>query len=314
MQLSTKTKDKPIVIHIWLFDAFSNLCLANIVEPLRAANRFTNQTLYDWKIFSIAGQTVTSSSGIAIMTQGPIAKAGPCDRLFIVSSYNYEECTDRDIIKLFKSSRSQATEIAGFDTAAWLMAAAGILDDKTATIHWDVTQRFQETFLNVTIYERPFVIDGNIMTCGGAMAAFDLILSLVSRDFGDQLKFDVERLFRFSSLRNLAPSSTDPGRRSLTADAIEIMRAHLENPLPINKICEQLECSPKMLERRFQRRFGMTPGRLYKRLRLSSVREFIETTNISMAEISVRSGYKNASAMSRAFRKEYGYAPSKLRG
>jgi transcriptional regulator GlxA family with amidase domain len=43
-------------ISILLFDRFSNHCLANVLEPLRAANDFSGQRAFDWKIVVLAGQ------------------------------------------------------------------------------------------------------------------------------------------------------------------------------------------------------------------------------------------------------------------
>ena len=40
-----------------------------------------------------------------------------------------------------------------------------------------------------------FVVDGNIITCGGAMAAFDLTLDLIAAHHGEAHRMEVEALF-----------------------------------------------------------------------------------------------------------------------
>ncbi|MGI9523819.1 MAG: hypothetical protein ACR2PG_19480, partial [Hyphomicrobiaceae bacterium] len=44
------TSEAPIPVDILLFDDFSNYCLANLLEPLRAANDLARRQIYDWQI------------------------------------------------------------------------------------------------------------------------------------------------------------------------------------------------------------------------------------------------------------------------
>ncbi len=48
-------------------------------------------------------------------------------------------------------------------------------------------------------------------------------------------------------------------------------------------------------------------------LRLILARRLAQSTRLPMAEIAVRSGYQDASAMARAFRSEFGLTPSQAR-
>lgn len=51
-----------------LFESFSNHCLANAIEPFRAANSIARRPLYSWQHISLDGGTVTSSSGLPVAT------------------------------------------------------------------------------------------------------------------------------------------------------------------------------------------------------------------------------------------------------
>ncbi|MFC6758298.1 helix-turn-helix domain-containing protein [Sulfitobacter porphyrae] len=57
----------------------------------------------------------------------------------------------------------------------------------------------------------------------------------------------------------------------------------------------------------------MTPQQLYKVLRLNMARRLAETTTLPLAEVALRCGYRNASAMTRAFRLQFGISPSQAR-
>ena len=91
------------------------------------------------------------------------------------------------------------------------------------------------------------------------------------------------------------------------------MRAHIEEPLPIAQLARQLGRSQKHLEQQMLARLGAAPQVIYRRIRLERARQLSLDTTISVAEISVRCGYQDASAMTRAFRSEYGTTPQALR-
>ena len=309
MQKTTNCYHAKIV----LFDGFSNLCLANTIEPLRAANNVLGERSFTWDVLTITGDPVQSSSGMTIQPDGKLTTDIPGRRLFLISSYGYDKIFTKKLGEIMRRHVYDGGTMFGMDTGAWLMAEAGLLKGKSATIHWDVLSRFEEQFLSVHVENRPFVHDDKMRTCGGAMAAFDLMLYLIAQDFGAQVRFDVESLFkRPMSLRADVEGEALSGL-ALTRKAIALMRDNLEAPLKVTDLASKLAVHPKQLERAFNREFGMPSGQIYKRLRLNSVRDLVENTDANFSDIAVRSGYKSASAMSRAFTSEYGYTPSQLR-
>ena len=89
MQKWTKQPAEPARIAFLVFDAFSNLCMANCLEPLRAANAVTHSHAFDWRILTLDGAPVETSSGIQIMPHGPLKSLEPCDYLFVHASYDH---------------------------------------------------------------------------------------------------------------------------------------------------------------------------------------------------------------------------------
>ncbi|HEY9347569.1 MAG TPA: GlxA family transcriptional regulator, partial [Inquilinus sp.] len=80
---------EPQRIDILVLDAFSNLTLAALVEPLRAANRMAGRRLFDWSVLSEDGGPVTSSSGLRVDADAAMA-AGTADTLHVVASFEAE--------------------------------------------------------------------------------------------------------------------------------------------------------------------------------------------------------------------------------
>ena len=76
MQKWTKLPANTIKIGFVLFDQFSNLCLANCLEPLRAANTFSSRNIYHWELLTLSGAAVESSSGIPVLPKADLSDAG----------------------------------------------------------------------------------------------------------------------------------------------------------------------------------------------------------------------------------------------
>ncbi|MCV6586147.1 MAG: GlxA family transcriptional regulator [Marinibacterium sp.] len=290
-------------IGVLLFDGFSNHCLANLLEPLRAANRFLGRDSYHWQILSLNGDPITSSSGLTLQADAALADAGG-DLLALIPSYDYERHLAGPALRM--AARRFAV-MAGLDTGAWLMAAAGLLDGHRATIHWDEFDRFAERFPEIDAQRARFVIDGRRITCSGAMTAFDLVLHLLADAHGQALALDVAQLF-------VSPGQDQVASRSAPVTrALALMRGNLEHPLSIAEIARRAGRPQKWLEQRMQRDLGAAPRRVYQRLRLAHARKLVTETELPVSEIALRSGYGDASSFTRAFRREFGAAPRALR-
>jgi transcriptional regulator GlxA family with amidase domain len=157
-----------------------------------------------------------------------------------------------------------------------------------------------------------YVIDANRITCTGAMATFDLVSALIGRDHGPLLAMEVAQVLMTENYSH-GPAKTLRAESSLVNRALKVMQAHLETPLPIATIARQIGCSQKILETRVQTEMQTTPQALYRRLRLNLARKLAAETDQSVAEIASRCGYDNASAMTRAFKAEFGETPRDVR-
>jgi transcriptional regulator GlxA family with amidase domain len=198
----------------------------------------------------------------------------------------------------------------GLDAGAWLMASAGLLSGRRATVHWDLLDAFSERFLDVDVEQALWVEDGDVLTCAGASATLGLSRHLIARDVSPAVALDVDALFTPPVRSDALPSIRDP----LLTRATRIMRENIEQPIDINDLSARLNTSPRTLTRRCRAVLGMTPGGVYRHIRLSAAKALVEGSTASIAEIAVRCGYEDPTALTRAFRKRFGSAPRTLRG
>lgn len=301
-------------VDLLLFDDFSGHCLANTVEPMRAANTLAGQPLYAWRFVTTDGGSATSSAGMEVR---PDAKLADCrgEMLIALPSYNYHRLARHDVLRGLRAAAGRYRTMAGFDAGAWLLAAAGLLDGREATIHWEELPGFAEDFPQVQARRLRHIQDGDRITCSGALAAFDLMMDLIGQRHGPALRLEVAALFMSPEVTEAPVQATSQtlARSRSVARALSLMQEHIESPLSIRDIARQVGRSRKDLEQRMKAQLGATPQAIYKRLRLIQARKLVLETDLTVAEVALRSGYDDPSAMTRAYRQEFGATPRQMR-
>ncbi len=304
----------PHHIVILLFERFSNHCLANAIEPLRVVNSLTAKTHYSWEYVTLDGTQVSSSSGLPVSPSRKLSQIEKADDLFILSSYDHARLANDACSRALRQASKRVKRIVGMDTGAWLMAKAELLGGYSATAHWDILDEMAEAFPEIDVLEDRFVKHEFIATTGGVSTAFDFILDMIEERHSALLRLEVAAFFRHGTRSRLSdPLLRATGHQRVDA-AVALMRRNLETPLSLDEIARRLNVHPKKLTQIFNEKIGETPIKIYKQIRLREAKRLIEMSQLSIAEIGMRTGYQNPAAFARAFREEFGEVPREVRG
>lgn len=312
MPIWINQRDGTQEIAVLLFNRFSNYCLANTVEPMRAANDALGRTAYRWRLLSLDGGPVTSSSGMQLMPDGKLSDMPGGDALFILPSYAYRTYGTPACLDALRAAARRFETLAGLDAGSWLLAEAGLLNGYSATIHFDEFDRFSERFPEVTARRERWIVDRDRMSAGGATTAFELMQHLIASTHGAAVSIEIAGLFMQGEDNTEARGERTPGDRRVRR-ALTLMRSNLEAPLAVAALARAAGCRQRDLEERFRRTFGATPRTVYRQLRMAEALRLVRDGDLSIAEISLRCGYADSSAFTRAFRATYGQAPRNLR-
>jgi transcriptional regulator GlxA family with amidase domain len=300
-------------IAILLFPNFSNLCLANAVEPLRAANTLSRKPLYKWQFLGLEGGPVLSSSGLPVTPEMTVSDLVHADYLFVMPSYGHRDFTRAAHLRRLRAAAGRCGALVGMDTGSLVLAAAGLMDGYRATSHWDVLTEFEESYPEVRVVQDRFVIDRDRLSCGGATTTMELMLELIAQHHGPMLSLDVGALFMHGERPGAGPHLPVVAGDRVVRAAAALMRRHLEQPLSIPEIARHLGLSQRGLEQRCLRAAGRSPQSLYALIRMSEAQRLVQDTALSVAEIAGRVGYGDASAMTRSFRRAFGASPRQMR-
>lgn len=311
--------DQPLCATILVLPEASLMSLAATLDPLRAANRVMGAECYRWQVVSVDGKPVATSSGLPVQVDGPFRPQQACDLLIVVAAFNVARHVAPAVLAAVRQGARRARLVGGIEAGSWVLARAGLLDQRKATTHWEDLEDFAARFPQVRAIPDRWVIDGPVFTTGGAAPTLDFMLALVRARQGFDAALNVASLYVYEEMR--LPSDAQPlvslgraGRmESRVAQAIGIMEAHLDSPLRIARIAAQVKCSSRTLEGLFRDIVQTSPAAYYQSLRLQAARRLITDTDLGMAEIAVRTGFASIASLSRAFRRRFGHPPTAAR-
>jgi len=301
-----------------IFDGFSNFVLASAIEPLRVARSASMGESFSWQLLSLDGQDVHSSSGLTLRCDGSLSDISHVDILFVISGYDVREQAHAHTLRRIQQTARHVDIMAGLDSGAWLLAASGLLNGYCATIHWQNMTHFTETWLDVEVKNERYVIDGNRISAGDAMAVLELMLHLIAERAGKAVAFEVHTMFSRDSghihiNKNNGMISTSSPSDPHALRAVHLMRRHIEQPLRLEAIAKGAALTPRSLSRLFWREFGISPGQFYEGLRLETARSLARETRLPVSEIATRTGYTSSSCLSRAYHRHFGQTLRDLR-
>ena len=95
--------------------------------------------------------------------------------------------------------------------------------------------------------------------------------------------------------------------------AMAFIRFHAAKPIRVTDVCSAAGLSATRLHALFRKHYGQSPHATLVRLRVEAARQLLARTNLSIAEIAVRTGHGDQSALTRRLRLALGVTPAALR-
>lgn len=169
------------------------------VEVFADANRLHGgDPAYEVNIISSGPERIVlSHTGTALNTAQTYREyRGPIDTLLVAGYDSRQEMRfEQDFLNWLKEQSGTSRRFGSVCTGALVLAAAGLLDGRRATTHWNWCDHLTRNYPLVTVDQDPiYVRDGNCYTSAGVTAGIDLALALVEEDLGRSVALKVAQI------------------------------------------------------------------------------------------------------------------------
>ncbi|RNI29050.1 GlxA family transcriptional regulator [Rufibacter latericius] len=171
----------------------------------------------------------------------------------------------QDFFGWLREQHASGANICSVCTGAFLVAEAGLLNQRSCTTHWGYFSRFAARFPEAVLKRnRLFVEDRGIFTSAGVSSGIDLSLFILERLYGQRLAYEVAKITVVYSRRG-----TDDPQLSVflrhgnhledrVHAAQQYIFEHLGEKLLTSTIADHVNMSPRNLTRLFKKATGMT--------------------------------------------------------
>ena len=278
-------------------------------------------------VYAAESERVSSEQNIGLSGLGPLPNDLGSNDLLIVSGSSAlrrgilaRDGSARNLTRWLRASYEAGATVTSVCVGAFALAAAGLLDGRSATTHWKRIDELQRAFPRVLVKpNRLFVFDGRIATSAGVAAGVDLALALVERDAGSRIAAMVAREMVVTARRPGSHEQLSPffALRDHTFAEVHLAQDwlvdHAGEPFTLASLAARAGVSERTLTRQFRAATGSSVKAYATALRLEQARAMLVDRQLTVQSIAERCGFADARQLRRLWRTHFANSPSQER-
>ena len=314
--MSVRRRHRVVVVaydHVALFE------MAIAIEVFGLPRPELEIPWYDFAVCSCDPGPLRTTGGIQLRSSRSLRSLASADTIIVPSWRDPAEPPPPVLLSALRRADRRGARVVSICSGVFVLAAAGLLENKRATTHWRYTDTLRR--LHPTIRVEPdvlYVQEGRVFTSAGSAAGIDLCLHLVRLDHGAEIANQVAR-------RLVVPPHRDGGQAQFIAQpvpvengqglglALDWVLSRLDQPLDVRALAKAAALSPRTLVRRFHSELGSTPHRWLNRQRVLEAQRQLEKSGRSIDEVAEAVGFGTAQTLRLHFRRTLGTTPTAYR-
>lgn len=181
-----------LTIGILLFDEIEVLDFAGPFEVLSTASRVAQRSgapaPFKALLIGKTSSVVHARAGLRVTPDHGFDEHPRLDVVLIPGGDVTEVLKDADVIRWVKATAAAAQLTVSVCTGAFLLGAAGLIDGRRVTTHWEDVEDLRRAHPNAHVETTSRWIDeGDLVTSAGISAGIDMSLHLVRRFASEDL-------------------------------------------------------------------------------------------------------------------------------
>ena len=300
-------------IDVLLFD---NVNALDVVGPVQAFDiaRFNGRRMYDLRYASLNGGPVRSSCGLTLGADAVLTTDGDGRDILLPGGSGVDALlTDERILSALRSRLASdgGDRVISVCSGALFLAAAGVLDGRTATTHWSResdTLRFPHVEWDL---DRIAVSGDRVFTSAGVTTGIDLALAIIRKDGGRQAALTVARELVVQLRRTGGQSqyamhlAGQIASEDVFSRLIETVVNEPARRWTLDDMAAEAGMNRRTLTRHVRTHLDTSPARFVERIRVDHARGLLEA-ELPLKRIAREAGFGDLQRMRRAFKRRYG--------
>jgi transcriptional regulator GlxA family with amidase domain len=260
---------------------------------------------------------VATSTGFAVHTDDGLEALRSADTI-IVPGFLPLADPPPVVLDALTGAADRGVRIASVCVGAFALAAAGLLDGRGATTHWQHADEFRSRFPRVRLNPDVLYVDeGQILTSAGITAGVDLCLHMYRADQGTAAAAEVAR--RMVVAIHRPGGQAQFSRRRLPDADHDLARvcdwaiSEMHRPLTVHHMARTAGMATRTFARQFRAETSMTPMRWLNTQRVQEAERLLEATDLTIDEVARRCGLGTAVNLRTHLARHSGSTPTAYR-
>lgn len=271
---------------------------------------------YDFALCGVRPGPVPTTSGFDVTVPHDLDRAGSADLVCVPAWPGLADPLHPALGAALRAAVDRGATVLSVCTGAFALAAAGVLDGRRATTHWQFASRLARRHPRVHVDPAVlYVQDGPVLTSAGAAAGLDACLHLVRQVHGARTANALAR-------RMVLPAHRAGGQAQYVETALPEVSAvplaavldwavtRLDEPLRVDDLAARAAMSPRTFARRFAEATGSTPHAWLLEQRLQRAEQLLEETDLPVDAVADRCGFGSGDTLRHHFARRRGTTPA----
>lgn len=277
----------------------------------------------NWYRFAAAGVDpgeLCATGGVRLVVDGGLELLDQAGTIVVPGWRGADTPVPDELCTRLVAAHQRGARVMSICSGVFVLAAAGLLDNRQATTHWRYTDLLQQRYPAIRVTPDVLYIDnGDVLTSAGSAAGIDLCLHLVRRDYGSVAANQVARRLVVSPHR-------DGGQAQFIQQAVPVayeghrlgalfdyLLENLATPHSVDSLATFVGMSPRTFLRRFAATTGSTPAQWLLNARLSRCQDLLENSALSIERIAEVAGFGSVATLRHHFKNHFATTPAAYR-
>ena len=272
---------------------------------------------YEFTVCAPAAGLIRSTAGFSVQAEHGLEALAAADTVVVPGFLPLDDPGER-VCSALRQAAARGARIVSVCTGAFALAAAGLLDHRRATTHWQYADQLAARYPAVKVDPDVLWVDeGAVLTSAGLAAGIDLCVQLVRADHGSEAAVSVARRMVVAPHRDAGQAQwlerpVPPPAEGLAATCQWALE-HLADPLTVADLARHAGWAPRTLARHFADQTGMSPRRWLAAARIREARRLLEVSDLPVEVIAARCGLGTAANLRLYLARDAGTTPTAYR-